>query len=84
MRKKHSDFANYHIEVQKYGQEMEEFAYTAAHDLRSPLRAVNSFLKLIESKCTWATDDKEKMYFKFIIYLPQMYFKFMIYQIFIN
>ena len=45
---------------------MEEFAFIAAHDLRSPLRGVNSFLKLLESKNDHSWDEKDKQYFSFI------------------
>ncbi|EAZ96233.1 sensor histidine kinase/GAF domain hybrid protein [Flavobacteria bacterium BAL38] len=52
--------------TQSYLAQMEEFAYTAAHDLRAPLRAVKSFLQLIESKNKDVHDEKDIKYFKFV------------------
>ncbi|HLO73729.1 MAG TPA: ATP-binding protein [Flavobacterium sp.] len=65
LRKKQDELAVYHEQVENYAQEMENFAFTAAHDLRSPLRAINSFLKMIEAKSN-PEDEKEKVYFKFV------------------
>jgi light-regulated signal transduction histidine kinase (bacteriophytochrome) len=46
---------------------MEEFALIAAHDLRSPLRGINSFLKILESKNdSQLWDEKDRLYFDFI------------------
>ncbi|MCU4189509.1 ATP-binding protein [Flavobacterium sp. HXWNR29] len=66
LRKKQEELAIYHEKVEKYAQEMEVFAFTAAHDLRSPLRTISSFLKMIEGKNSQTSDEKEKVYFKFI------------------
>jgi signal transduction histidine kinase len=66
LRKKQLELAIYQEKVEKYAQEMEGFAFTAAHDLRSPLRTVTSFLKMIEVKNNKISDEKEKVYFKFI------------------
>lgn len=65
LRKKQEELTIYHEQVENYAQEMENFAFTAAHDLRSPLRAINSFLKMIEAKSN-QDDEKEKVYFKFV------------------
>ncbi len=38
------------LKLEAANQELEKFAYIASHDLKSPLRGVNSFLKLIKRK----------------------------------
>lgn len=38
------------LKLEAANQELEKFAYVASHDLKSPLRSVNSFLKLIKRK----------------------------------
>lgn len=66
LRKKNYLLHSYQKLVDAYAADMEDFAYTAAHDLRSPLRSITSFLKLIESSRTEEWSEKEKVYFKFI------------------
>jgi signal transduction histidine kinase len=65
LRKRNEELTVYHVKLSKYAAEMESFAYTAAHDLRSPIRAITSFLQLIEARSTSA-DEKNKNYFKII------------------
>lgn len=65
LRKRNEELTVYHGKLSKYAEEMESFAYTAAHDLRSPIRAITSFLQLIEARSTSA-DEKNKNYFKII------------------
>lgn len=66
LRKQNFELKKYQEEVAYYSTQMEEFAHTAAHDLRAPLRAIKSFLQLIEIKRDVDIDEKEKKYFDFI------------------
>ena len=66
LRKANHDLFVYQEKTKSYLTQMEEFAHTAAHDLRAPLRAVNSFLQLIASKNEAEYDEKDQKYFKFV------------------
>lgn len=66
LRKKNLLLESYQQLVDTYAADMEDFAYTAAHDLRSPLRSITSFLKLIESGRPEEWSEKEMKYFKFV------------------
>ena len=48
-------------------QELEQFAYVASHDLRQPLRAVASYLNLIEARIGGDLSDELKGFFKFAV-----------------
>jgi K+-sensing histidine kinase KdpD len=48
--------------LEEYIHETREFTYIAAHDLKAPVRGINSFLKLIENKHTDIWDDKDRKY----------------------
>lgn len=45
--------------------ELEQFAYVASHDLREPLRMVNSYLTLIERRLSAELDEETKDFMKF-------------------
>lgn len=66
LRKQNFELKRYQEEIAYYSTQMEEFAHTAAHDLRAPLRAVKSFLQLIEMKREGQVDEKEQKYFNFV------------------
>jgi signal transduction histidine kinase len=66
LRRQNFELKRYQEEVEYYSKQMEEFAHTAAHDLRAPLRAIKSFLQLIEMKREDQLDEKEQKYFGFI------------------
>ena len=47
-------------------EEMERFAFVAAHDLKAPPRRMAQFSRLLEKRCTDALDDKAKEYVSFV------------------
>ena len=49
-------------ELKSSNEELEKFAYVASHDLQEPLRMIDSFLTLLESKYSSQLDDKAKQY----------------------
>ena len=58
--------SEYHDKVARYSKDMEDFAYLAAHDLKAPVRAINSFTKLLDKKHENFWDEKDKKYIDFI------------------
>lgn len=66
LRKKNFLLDSYQEKLENHSINMKEFAFIAAHDLRSPLRSINSFLKLLESKNSDLWDEKDRQYFGFI------------------
>jgi signal transduction histidine kinase len=48
-------------------QDLEQFAYIASHDLKSPLRNIGSFVQLIQRKLKNIPDDDLQDYLNFVI-----------------
>lgn len=57
---------DYKSKIEVYGKNMEEFAYLAAHDLKAPIRAIDSFAKLLDKKNEKIWDKKDAKYLHFI------------------
>jgi len=54
-------------ELEEKNRELEEFAYTASHDMKEPLRMIRSFLKLLEDRYSDIIDEKGKKYIQFAV-----------------
>lgn len=54
-------------ELQRSNQELEQFAYIASHDLREPLRKIQSFAELLKDDLTEQLDDDQSRYFGYIM-----------------
>lgn len=52
-------------ELERSNAELEAFAYVASHDLRHPLRLVNSYLELLERGLKGALTDETREYLAF-------------------
>jgi len=50
------------VQLERSNQELERFAYVAAHDLREPLRTISSYLSLIEDELGEAITSETKEY----------------------
>lgn len=66
LRTKNNLLTDYKAKLERYSNDMEEFAYLAAHDLKAPVRAVDSFIKLLDKKHQDNWDEKDKKYISFI------------------
>ncbi len=53
-------------ELKDKNAQLEHFAYIASHDLKEPLRTVNSFIDIIEEEYGVAQDENLSTYFTFI------------------
>ncbi len=51
--------------LKQVNEDLEEFAYTASHDLKEPLRMVKSFLDLLKQKYGSELDEKAQKYIFF-------------------
>ena len=53
--------------VESKNSELEEFAYTASHDLKEPLRMIRSFMGLLKKNYSDQLDERAKRYIHFAV-----------------
>jgi two-component system CheB/CheR fusion protein len=58
---------NQNKKLEESNKLLEEFAYIASHDLKEPIRMVNSFLGLLKNKYNGQLDDKAQQYIHFAL-----------------
>jgi signal transduction histidine kinase len=51
-----------HCEIERSYRELEQFAYTASHDLQAPIRRITKFLELIQMDHNETLSDRSKDY----------------------
>ena len=67
MNQLHQDLKEHVKELAISNAELEQFAYTASHDLQEPLRMVTGFLAQFEKKYYDIIDEKGKKYIRFAL-----------------
>ncbi|CAA7614408.1 ATP-binding protein [Magnetospirillum sp. SS-4] len=64
-RKVQAELARKTADLERSNADLEQFAYVASHDLREPLRMVNSFLGLLERRILATLDDECREFIAF-------------------
>jgi signal transduction histidine kinase len=67
LRSKTKLINEYQQKIENYSKDMEDFAYMAVHDLKAPVRAIDSFTKLLDNKYQTKWDEKDEKYVDFIL-----------------
>lgn len=62
-----AELANANVELRRVNADLEQFAYSASHDLKEPLRMVSLYAQLLERKCQIKLDAQEREYLKLTI-----------------
>jgi PAS domain S-box-containing protein len=54
-------------ELRRLNDDLQQFAYSASHDLKEPLRTANIYASLLERKAAARLEEQERAYLKFIV-----------------
>lgn len=67
LRSKTKLINEYQQKIEKAAKDMEDFVNIAVHDLKAPVRSIDSFMKLLDKKHQANWDDKDQKYIEFIL-----------------
>jgi PAS domain S-box-containing protein len=62
-----AELANTNVQLRRANADLEQFAYSASHDLKEPLRMVSIYAQLLQRKCQIKLDEQEREYLKFTV-----------------
>ena len=54
-------------QLRRSNEDLQQFAYVASHDLKEPLRMVNSFMQLLQKRCGDQLDEQGEEYIAFAV-----------------
>jgi signal transduction histidine kinase len=58
---------DYSIRLEQSNKDLEQFAYVASHDLREPLRTINSYVQLLENRYKDKLDSDANEFIQFVV-----------------
>ncbi|WP_165749139.1 PAS domain-containing protein [Cellulophaga sp. Z1A5H] len=67
LQKLNNHLENQAVELLRYNEELEQFAYVVSHDLQEPLRMISSFLILLEKKYNHVIEEEGQKYIHFAV-----------------
>ena len=67
LRTKTQLVSEYQQKIELHSKDMEDFVSMAVHDLKSPVRSIDSFMKLLHKKHQTEWDEKDEKYIDFIL-----------------
>ncbi len=62
-----ADLVNTNTELRRAHGDLEQFAYSASHDLKEPLRMVSIYAELLKHRCQHKLDPEEREFLKFAV-----------------
>lgn len=63
--KQNAEITNLNLQLKLVNAELNQFTFAASHDMREPLRMINSFMQKLENDYAHQLDDKAKRYIHF-------------------
>jgi PAS domain S-box-containing protein len=66
LKASHQELENTAAELRRSNEDLEEFAYVASHDLKSPLKTVIQFTQLLARRCGNTLDENAKDYLQLV------------------